>query len=147
MLNRLSSRLTKTLTTRRFSAVTGEPGFKEMVAQYFDRAAPYTNLPEDTLKLIKMNDATLKMNISFMRDNGTIDSVEAFRSHHKRHRLPCKGGTRIAPEVDMDEVEALATLMSFKLAAVEVPFGGAKGGIKMDQKLYSKAEIERILRR
>lgn len=130
-----------------FSIVQGEPGFSEMVIEYFDRAAKYTTIPADMLKIIKYPDSTLKLNIPFVRDNGTYDFVESYRCHHKRHRLPCKGGTRISPHVDLDEVEALATLMSFKLATVEVPFGGSKGGLKMDPKLYSKAETERIMRR
>ena len=132
---------------RPFSIVEGEPGFTEMVAEYFDRAATYTNIPQDVLNLIKVPESTLKLNIPFLRDNGTFDYVEGYRCHHKRHRLPCKGGTRISPHVDLDEVEALATLMSFKLAVVEVPFGGSKGGLKMDPKDYSKAETERIIRR
>lgn len=130
-----------------FSEVDGEPGFVEMVQQYFDRAASYTNISEDALNVIKVPDSTLKMNLPFLRDDGTYDTVQAFRCHHSRHRLPVKGGTRISELVDQDEVEALATLMSFKLAVVEVPFGGAKGGIKMNPKLYSKNETERIIRR
>lgn len=131
----------------RFSEMDGEPGFVEMVQQYFDRAASHTDIPEDALKVIKVPDSTLKMNIPFLRDDGTYDTVEAFRCHHSRHRLPAKGGTRISDHVDQDEVEALATLMSFKLAVVEVPFGGGKGGIKMNPRHYSKQETERIIRR
>ena len=131
----------------RFSDVEGEPGFVEMVQQYFDRAASYTNISADALNVIKVPDSTLKMNIPFLRDDGTYETVQAFRCHHSRHRLPAKGGTRISEFVDQDEVEALATLMSFKLAVVEVPFGGAKGGIKMNPRLYSKNETERIIRR
>lgn len=130
-----------------FSNVQGEPGFSEMVIDYFDRASKYTNIPNDMLKIIKYPDSTLKLNIPFVKDDGTYDFVEAYRCHHKRHRLPCKGGTRISPHVDLDEVEALATLMSFKLATVEVPFGGSKGGLKMDPRNYSKSETERIMRR
>ena len=143
----LFPRYLRNLNMARFSEADGEPGFVEMVAQYFDRAATYTNIPEDSLQIIKVPDATLKMNLPFLRDDGTYDYVQAFRCHHSRHRLPAKGGTRISEHVDQDEVEALATLMSFKLAVVEVPFGGAKGGIKMNPKLYSKNETERIIRR
>lgn len=139
-------KLTKT-SFKPFSMIEGEPGFSEMVIEYFDRAAKMTNIPEDALKLIKAPETTLKMNIPFIKDDGTYDYVEAYRCHHKRHRLPCKGGTRLSEAVDLDEVEALATLMSFKLAIVEVPFGGAKGGIKADPKKFSKTEMERIIRR
>lgn len=148
MLRKLCGKNTlRTLNRLRFSEVDGEPNFTEMVQQYFDRAATYTNIPDDALKVIKVPDSTLKMNIPFLRDDGTYDTVEAFRCHHSRHRLPAKGGTRISEFVDQNEVEALATLMSFKLAVVEVPFGGAKGGIKMNPRNYSKNETERIFRR
>ncbi len=82
-----------------------------------------------------------------MRDNGEFTSIPAFRCHHKQHKLPTKGGTRIAPDVELSEVEALATLMSLKLAVVEVPFGGSKGGLQMNAKDFSKSEIERAVRR
>ena len=148
LISRLSKNMKKFVPLQRnFTKIEGEPSFSEMVHAYFDRASTYMNISEDVLKLIKMPDSTLKMNIPFLRDNGKYDFVEAYRCHHKRHRLPCKGGTRISPHVDLDEVEALATLMSFKLAVVEVPFGGSKGGLKMDPKLYSLDETERIIRR
>lgn len=135
------------LPLARFSDLEGEPGFVEMVQQYFDRAASFTSIPEDALRVIKVPDSTLKINVPFLRDDGTYDTVEAFRCHHSRHRLPAKGGTRISEHVDQNEVEALATLMSFKLAVVEVPFGGSKGGLKMNPREYSKQETERIIRR
>jgi len=87
------------------------------------------------------------MNIPFIKDDGTYMTVEAYWCHHKQHRLPTKGGTRLCSSVNLDEVEALALLMSLKLATVEVPFGGAKGGIKIDPKDFSKKEIEWIIRR
>lgn len=96
--------------------------------------------------MIKKPNSTLKLNIPFVRDNGKIEVVEAYRCHHKQHKTPTKGGTRLDPTVDQQEVEALALLMSLKLACVEIPFGGAKGGIKLDPKNYSKNEIERIFR-
>lgn len=82
-----------------------------------------------------------------IRDDGSYTTVEGYRCHHKQHKLPVKGGTRISPEVELQEVEALAFLMSLKLAVVEVPYGGAKGGIRINQNDYSKAEVERIVRR
>ena len=70
-----------------------------------------------------------------------------FRAQHSHHRLPVKGGTRYAEHIDLQETVALASLMTFKLATADIPFGGAKGGIAIDPKKYSKAEVERITRR
>lgn len=99
------------------------------------------------MALIKNANAVIKLNIPLVRDDGTLTTVEAFRCHHKMHKMPTKGGTRLSMAVDQNEVEALALLMSLKLAVVEVPYGGAKGGIKIDPAQYSKNEIERIMRR
>ena len=100
-----------------------------MVESFFKKAASYTNIPPDKLNLIKDANAALKMNIPLLRDDGSICTIPAYRCHHKQHRLPAKGGTRISNLVTLDEVEALSLLMSIKLAVVEVPFGGAKGGL------------------
>ncbi len=89
----------------------------------------------------------MKLNIPLIKDDGSYMTIEAYRCHHKQHRMPTKGGTRLCDSVSQSEVEALALLMTLKLAVVEVPFGGAKGGLKMDPKKFSKGEIERILRR
>ena len=127
--------------------VDDEPGFLETVETFFKQASSYTTIRQDILDLIKYPNATLKLNIPIIKDDGTYVMIPAFRCHHKQHRLPVKGGTRIAESVDLEEVEALAMLMSLKLAVVEVPFGGAKGGLKMDPKKFSKNEIERAIRR
>lgn len=125
----------------------GEPSFLETVETFFQQAISYTDIRPDMLELIKKPNITLKINIPMVRDDGTFCMIPAFRCHHKQHRLPVKGGTRISESVDLEEVEALAMLMSLKLAVVEVPFGGAKGGLKMDPKKFSKHEIERVMRR
>ena len=135
-------------SVRKFSAAADdEPNFLQTAELFFNKAAEHTTIRKDLLDLIKKPNTTVKMNIPLVRDDGSLVTVEAYRCHHKQHRLPVKGGTRISEHVDQQEVEALALLMSLKLAVVEVPFGGAKGGIKIDQKLFSKSEIERILRR
>ena len=118
-----------------------------MVNQFFKEAAKHTNIPQDRLNLLRNPNATLKLNIPLVRDDGSFCTLESYRCHHKHHKLPLKGGTRISPLVELDEVEALAFLMSLKLAVVEVPYGGAKGGICMDQSQFSKAEVERVMRR
>lgn len=146
-----SSRLMVPTQARAFSKPThekdDEPGFLETVQTFFKQASSHTNISPDRLKLIEKPDITIKMNIPIVMDNGSYKMIPAFRCHHKHHRLPMKGGTRIAPNVDIEEVEALALLMTLKLATVEVPFGGAKGGLCMDPKEFSKAEMERAIRR
>ena len=79
-------------------------------------------------------------------DAGLIEVVEAYRVQHKCHRLPTKGGTRYASSINLQEVEALASLMTIKNTIAGLPYGGAKGGIKIDPRLHSKAEIERVTR-
>lgn len=130
-----------------FSSQDDETSFLENAEQFFNIAASHTNIPADYLILLKTPNSTLKINIPLLRDDGTFTMIEGYRCHHKQHRLPVKGGTRISMACDLEEIEALALLMSLKLAVVEVPFGGAKGGLKMDQSKFSKREIERVLRR
>lgn len=124
-----------------------EPRFLEMVKEYFDIAAKASGLPPDQLEVLKHADSTLKVHIPLIRDDGTFIMIPAYRCQHKHHRTPTKGGTRLANSVNLQEVEALASLMSIKLSVVDVPFGGAKGGIKMDPTEFSKAEVNRVLRR
>jgi glutamate dehydrogenase (NAD(P)+) len=126
---------------------TKEPGFLEQVQLYFEEAAKISGIRKDLLEYIKKPNAVIKFNIPLKRDNGELEVVEAFRCQHSRHKLPCKGGIRYAADVDYNHVEALAALMTFKLAVVGVPFGGAKGGIRIDSKKYSEKEIERLTRR
>jgi glutamate dehydrogenase (NAD(P)+) len=79
-------------------------------------------------------------------DDGSSQVFSGYRAQHSHHRLPTKGGMRYAPDVDMDEVKALAALMTWKCSVANVPFGGAKAGITCDTKKYSKNELERITR-
>jgi len=124
-----------------------EPDFLGQVQLFFDEATKYVNVRKDILELIKRCRALFSFNIPFKRDDGTIELIEAHRAHHSYHAMPCKGGIRYALDVDTQEVQALASLMTFKLAVADIPFGGAKGGIKLDPRKYSKAELERITRR
>lgn len=121
--------------------------FSEQVNRNFDRAAQLSGLPADLLAQIKRSNSIYKLSFPVRRDNGEIEVIDAYRVEHSQHRLPTKGGIRFSTAVNQDEVEALASLMTFKCAVVDVPYGGAKGGVCIDRKLYSPAELERITRR
>jgi glutamate dehydrogenase (NAD(P)+) len=121
--------------------------FLEQVDRSFDRAATLTPHDPALLANIKACKNVLYTSFPIKRDNGKIEVVHAWRAQHSHHKLPCKGGIRYADTVDADEVQALAALMTYKCALVDVPFGGAKGGIRLKPKAYSPAELERITRR
>jgi glutamate dehydrogenase (NAD(P)+) len=126
---------------------TKEPRFLEQVELFFNRAAAKTDVPKDYLDWIRICDNVIRFAIPIRRDNGKIESILCYRAQHKHHKLPVKGGTRYAPSMDIQEVMALASLMTFKLTIADVPFGGAKGGVKIDPSQYSQREIEKITRK
>lgn len=128
-----------------------EPRFLEMVKQNFDEAArkliEVDGMNPGVLELIKACNAVLRVSFPLRRDSGAIEVVRGYRAQHSHHRMPCKGGIRYAADVDLQEVEALASLMTYKCAVVDVPYGGAKGGVTIDPRKYSEHELELITRR
>jgi len=142
-----------------------EVNFYEMVEECFDKAAelieeklvheqvgrePIEEKRREVrgiLGLIKPCNHVLEVSFPVRRDNGEYEIIRGWRAQHSQHRQPCKGGIRYSLDVNKDEVMALASLMTYKCAVVDVPFGGAKAGLKINPKDYSKRELEKITRR
>ena len=99
------------------------------------------------LNVIRECNSVVRFQVPLQKDSGEIEVVACYRAQHSHHRLPVKGGTRYAENVSLQEVEALASLMTFKLSVHDIPFGGAKGGIAIDPRNYSERELERVTRR
>ena len=121
--------------------------FFDEVNQYFDQAATFTDYPAGLLNHIRSCNSVYRFDFPLRRANGEVEVIRAWRVEHSHHKTPVKGGIRYALEVYEEEVMALAALMTYKCAIVDVPFGGAKGGIRIDPKNYSIDELERITRR
>ncbi len=120
--------------------------FYQSVLSFFDKAAKYTGLHPGLLEQIKVCNAVYKMKFP-VRIGNEYRVIEAYRVQHSHHRLPTKGGIRYSQRVNQEEVMALATLMSLKCAIVDVPFGGAKGGVTINPWDYTPKQLEKITRR
>ncbi len=126
--------------------MSGTTSFFATVEQFVDKAASFTDIPKGLVEQIKACNLVLQMRFPVKIGDG-YEVIEAYRVQHSHHRMPTKGGIRFAESVDQDEVMALAALMTYKCALVDVPFGGAKGGIKINPKKYSVDELQKITRR
>lgn len=123
-----------------------EYSFFGAVEKSFDKAAAFTGWDPGILEQIKQCNAVYRMHFP-VKVGDKVEVIKAYRVQHSHHKTPCKGGIRFATNVNLDEVMALAALMTFKCAIVNVPFGGAKGGITIDPKKYTPYELEKITRR
>lgn len=113
---------------------------------FFDQAADHLNIDPQLREALLMPIREVQVRITIKRDDGTLANYVGFRVQHDNHRGPMKGGLRYHPDVDLDETRALACLMTWKTAIVDLPYGGAKGGIGVDPRELSDREIERLTR-
>ena len=120
--------------------------FFKSVEDYVDKAASFTDIPRGLIEQIKACNLVLQIRFPVQIGND-YEVIEAYRVQHSHHRLPTKGGIRYAESVDQDEVMALAALMTYKCALVDVPFGGAKGGIRINPGKYTVDQLQNITRR
>ena len=125
---------------------TSQVSFYQSVINYFDKAAPHTGLHQGLLKQIKTCNSIYRLHFPVKIDS-EYQVIEAYRVQHSHHRLPTKGGIRYSLHVNQEEVMALATLMTFKCSIVDVPFGGAKGGVAINPWDYTPEQLEKITRR
>jgi glutamate dehydrogenase (NAD(P)+) len=122
-------------------------GFLDNVNRAFDRAAAFTSYPQGLLDEIKAGNSLYRFEFPLRHTDGSITVVQAWRAEHSHHKLPVKGGIRYSADVNEDEVMALASLMTWKCAIVDVPFGGAKGAVQIDPKKCTPEQLERVTRR
>ena len=123
-----------------------EPSFRESVDIMYNRAVALMDLPEGLKEQVKICNATYTVRFG-VRLRGDIQTFTGYRAVHSEHMEPVKGGIRYASAVDQDEVEALAALMTYKCALVDIPFGGSKGGLCINPADYEEYELELITRR
>jgi glutamate dehydrogenase (NAD(P)+) len=120
---------------------------KAIARSQFDRAADLINLEAYMRRILTAPFREVQVEVPVRMDDGRIEVFTGYRIQHNGARGPCKGGIRYHPEADKDEVLGLATIMTWKTALMDIPFGGAKGGVQVDPRKLSKLELERLTRR
>lgn len=120
--------------------------YKTAIAQY-DRAVAHTNIPDDVLEFMRYPRREFTVNFPVRRDDGSMEMFTGYRVHHSTALGPSKGGLRFSTSVTLDEVRALAMWMTWKCALVNIPYGGAKGGVVVDPRTLSNRELENLTRR
>jgi glutamate dehydrogenase/leucine dehydrogenase len=133
------------MSTQTANAPAHDSMFEAVLAR-LDAAAKLMNLSSDVLNVLHNPQKEVKVSLPIMMDNGSIQVFEGYRTVHSTHLGPSKGGVRYALDVNADEVRALAAWMSFKCAVANLPYGGAKGGVKCDPRAMSVGELERLSR-
>ncbi|HEX7082066.1 MAG TPA: Glu/Leu/Phe/Val dehydrogenase [Gammaproteobacteria bacterium] len=123
-----------------------QSGFLASLNHMVDRAFGAMDLPQGLTEQIKATSSLYRVNFP-VEIGGAVRVFTGWRAVHSEHRLPSKGGLRYSPMVNRDEIEALAALMSYKCAIVDVPFGGSKGGLEIDPSAYSEADLRQITKR
>lgn len=123
-----------------------QTSFLDSVSHYFDKAAACTGLPEGLLKQIKTCNSVYSFQFPIQTERG-YETISGWRAEHSHHKLPVKGGIRFSEDAHEEEVIALAALMSYKCAVVDVPYGGAKGAVKINPKKYTEQQLQLITRR
>jgi glutamate dehydrogenase (NAD(P)+) len=119
----------------------------QQALEQLDQAARIMNLDPDVHEVFRNPKRTLEVSIPIRLDEGSVKAFTGYRVHHNTSRGPSKGGIRYHPGVNLDEVKALAMWMTWKCAVVNIPYGGAKGGVVVDPKALSRSELERLTRR
>ena len=129
------------------AAGSNEQGAFAAVNLFFNRAADHLDLGDDAREVLTSSFRELRAQVAIRMDDGSSEVFTGYRIQHNGARGPYKGGVRYHPKAELDEVRALASLMTWKTALVDVPFGGAKGGVACDPTAMSQAELERLTRR
>ena len=135
------------MQTQTIPSIDQEVNPWESAARRFDEAAELLKLDDGMRKVLRQPAMELTVNIPVVLDDGRIEVFTGYRVQHSIARGPAKGGIRFSPDVSLDEVRALAAWMTWKCAVVNIPFGGAKGGVICEPQLLSEGELERITRR
>ncbi len=136
-----------TRTCSDMSKLSKRGAFFESVSRYFDEALPHTGVEPGLAAQVRACNAVYRLRFPVRDDDGKVMVVEAFRAEHSFHRFPTKGGIRFSRSVALNETVALAALMTYKCAIVGVPFGGAKGGVRINPSTASEGLRERVIRR